>query len=111
MRLARNMAAGMANSVVVVLINLVALPFYLRFLGMEAYGLIGFYATLQAVLQVLDLGLAPTVSRDIAHGAETGQQRRSSSLLRTLGVVYVGVAVIIAGLVAFAAPWVGEHWR
>lgn len=110
MRLARNMAAGMANSVVVVLINLVALPFYLRYLGMEAYGLIGFYATLQTVLQVLDLGLAPTVSREIAHGAETGQQRRSSSLLRTLGVVYVGVALVIAALVALAAPWVGAHW-
>lgn len=110
MRLARNMAAGMANSVVVVLINLIALPFYLRFLGTEAYGLIGFYATLQTVLQVLDLGLAPTVSREIAHGTETGQQRRSSSLLRTLGVVYVGVALVIAGLVALAAPWIGANW-
>ena len=110
MRLARNMAAAMANSVVVVLINLVALPFYLRFLGMEAYGLIGFYATLQTVLQVLDLGLAPTISREIAHDAETGKQLRAASLLRTLSVVYIGVAVAIAGLVAIAAPWIGAHW-
>lgn len=110
MRLAWNMVAGMANSVVLVLVNLIALPFYLRFLGMEAYGLIGFYATLQAVLQVLDLGLAPTVSREVAHGAETGQQRRSASLLRTLGVVYAGVALVIVALVALAAPWIGAHW-
>lgn len=100
----------MANSVVVVLINLLALPFYLRYLGMEAYGLIGFYAMLQAVLQVLDLGLAPTVSREIAHNAETGEQRRSASLLRTLGVVYLIVAVAIATFVALASPWIGAHW-
>ena len=110
MRLAWNMAVAMANSVVVVLISLVALPFYLRFLGMEAYGLVGFYATLQTVLQVLDLGLAPTISREIARGAETGGQRRSASLLRTLGVIYVGVAVAIAAVIALAAPWVGSHW-
>jgi Membrane protein involved in the export of O-antigen and teichoic acid len=110
MRLARNMAAGMTNSVVLVLINLIALPFYLRFLGMEAFGLIGFYATLQTVLQVLDLGLAPTVSHEIAHGAEAGQQRRSASLLRTLGVVYVGVAVAIATIVVLIAPWIGANW-
>lgn len=110
MRLARNMAAAMTNSVVAVLINLIALPFYLRFLGMEAYGLIGFYATLQTMFQVLDLGLAPTVSREIAHGAETGQQRRSASLLRTLGVVYACVAVMIAVIVAVAAPWISTHW-
>lgn len=110
MRLAWNMAVAMANSVVVVLISLITLPFYLRFLGMEAYGLIGFYATLQTVLQVLDLGLAPTVSREIAHGAETGQQRRSASLLRSLGVVYVGVAVAIVTIIALIAPWVGANW-
>lgn len=110
MRLARNMAVAMANSVVVVLINLIALPFYLRFLGMEAYGLIGFYATLQTMFLVLDLGLAPTVSREVAHGAETGQQRRSASLLRTLEIVYASVAIMIALIVAFAAPWVGAHW-
>jgi O-antigen/teichoic acid export membrane protein len=110
MLLARNMAAAMANSVVVVLINLIAVPFYLHFLGMEAYGLIGFYATLQTVLQVLDLGLAPTVSREIAYDAETGQQRRSASLLRTLGAVYLGVAVLIAALVGIASPWIGSHW-
>jgi O-antigen/teichoic acid export membrane protein len=110
MQLARNMAVAMANSVVVVLINLIALPFYLRFLGMEAYGLIGFYATLQTVFQVLDLGLAPTVSREIAHGAETGQQRRSASLLRTLGIVYTGMAVMIAVIVAFVSPWISTHW-
>lgn len=110
MRLARNMTAAMANSVVVVLINVVALPFYLRYLGMEAYGLIGFYATLQTVIQLLDLGLAPTVSREIAHDAETGRQRRAASLLRTLGVVYVFVAITIAGLVALAAPWISGQW-
>ncbi|MFK2879000.1 lipopolysaccharide biosynthesis protein [Rhodanobacter hydrolyticus] len=110
MRLAWNIAAAMANSVVLVLINLIALPFYLRFLGMEAYGLIGFYTTLQAVLQVLDLGLAPTVSREIAHGAETEQQRRSASLLRTLGLIYAGVAVAIATIVVLIAPWIGAHW-
>lgn len=110
MRLARNMAAAVANSAVVVLITLVALPFYLKYLGIEAYGLIGFYATLQAVLLVLDLGLAPMVSREIAHAAETGQQRRSASLLRTLGIVYVGVAIAIVGLVTLAAPWIGERW-
>lgn len=110
MQLARNMAVAMANSVVVVLINLIALPFYLRFLGMEAYGLIGFYATLQTVFQVFDLGLAPTVSREIAHGAEVGLQRRSASLLRTLGVVYAGIALVIAAVVALASPWIGAHW-
>lgn len=100
----------MVSSIVAVLVNLIALPFYLRFLGMEAYGLIGFYVTLQAVFQVLDLGLAPTVSREIAHNSEIGQQRRSASMLHTLGAVYLCVAVLIAAAIGLASPWIGAHW-
>lgn len=110
MRLAWNLAAAMANSVAVVLINLAALPFYLHFLGIEAYGLIGFFVTLQAVLQLFDLGLSATMNREVARGAATAQLRRSASLLRTLGLVYLGMALLIAGLLALAAPWIAAHW-
>jgi hypothetical protein len=33
-------------------------------MGMEAYGLIGFYFMLQGVIQILDLGLSPTMNRE-----------------------------------------------
>ena len=38
-----------------------------------------------------------------------GRRRRSASLLRTLGVVYIGIAVVIPMLTTFAAPWIGAH--
>ncbi len=106
------MAAAMVNSLVLVLLNLIALPFYVQFLGVESYGLIGFYVTLQVVLQVLDLGLAPTVSREIATGAATGSgfERRSASLLRTLGVVYLAVALCIAAFLVCFAPAIAAGW-
>src|SRR5437764_6563471 len=34
-------------------------PFFIRLIGIEGYGLIGFSVTLQAVLQVLDFAFAP----------------------------------------------------
>lgn len=98
---------AMTNSVVTIAVNLVALPFYLRFLGVEAYGLIGFYTMLQAVSQSLDLGLAPTMSREAAR-ASTG--RHVSDLLHTLGIVYLCVSVLIGVLGVVTAPWIGGHW-
>lgn len=103
----RNIGMAMTNSVVTIVVNLVALPFYLRFLGVEAYGLIGFYTMLQAASQVLDLGLAPTMSREAAR-ATTG--RHVADLLHTLGIVYFFVSVLIVVLGAVTAPWVGSHW-
>jgi len=98
---------AMTNSVVTVAVNLIALPFYLRFLGVEAYGLIGFYTMLQAVSQALDLGLAPTMSREAARATTN---RHVSDLLHTLGIVYLCVSVLIMVLGVVTAPWIGDHW-
>ena len=48
-------------------LQIICIPLYIRFMGIESYGLIGFYLMLQAILQILDFGmLAPTVNREMA---------------------------------------------
>ncbi len=37
--------------------SLAFIPLYIKYLGMEAYGLIGFYAVLQTILGLLENGL------------------------------------------------------
>lgn len=64
MSLSRNLLAGLANSIWTALIGLAVVPLYLKYLGIEAYGLIGFFVTTQALLQLLDMGLAPASSLD-----------------------------------------------
>ena len=41
MTLSRNLLAGLINSVWSAFIGLAVIPFYLKYLGVEAYGLIG----------------------------------------------------------------------
>src|SRR5437763_1035467 len=72
MKLGRNFLAALANSVWTALVGLAVIPLYLRFLGIEAYGLIGFFATAQALLQILDLVLAPTIHAFFAWQACVG---------------------------------------
>ncbi|WP_076542418.1 lipopolysaccharide biosynthesis protein [Shewanella sp. UCD-KL21] len=45
------------------IISIVLVPFLLRELGHEAYGLIGFFVVLQACLQVLDAGVGGVLTR------------------------------------------------
>ena len=59
MKVGRNLLAGLANSSWSALVGFAAVPFYLKYLGMEAYGLIGFFMTVQVMFQLLDMGLAP----------------------------------------------------
>jgi O-antigen/teichoic acid export membrane protein len=96
-RLKLNVMANYAGTAWVSLLALVLVPFYLRILGTEAYGLVGFLTALRAALSILDLGLGSVVSREVA-------------LTRTIEIIYwvVGIAlclVLILSSNAVAGGW------
>lgn len=110
MTLGRNLVAGLANSIWSALVGLAVVPFYLKYLGVEAYGLIGFFVTTQAVLQLLDMGMAATINREVARCSAAGDLKEAGKLLHTLAVVYWGMAAIIATLLLLLAPLIAEFW-
>ncbi len=110
MNLDRNLIAGLASSIWSALIGLAVVPFYLKYLGIEAYGLIGFFVMTQALLSLLDLGLAPTINREVARCSATGNFQEAGKLLHTLAVVYWSMAGVIALLILAIAPWIAEYW-
>lgn len=110
MRLGRNLLAGFANSAWTALIGLAAIPLYLEYLGIEAYGLIGFFMTIQALSQLLDMGLVPTINREVARFSASGNLKETGKLLHTLAVVYWSMAAVIALSIAALAPLIAGYW-
>jgi O-antigen/teichoic acid export membrane protein len=106
-----NVTANLSSRVVGVLVNLACVPIYIRILGIGGYGLIGIWATLETLANLLDLGFSPTMTREMAlvsaPGAE-GQQARD--LVRTLEVIYWALAFVIGGVVVTAAPAISSQW-
>lgn len=110
MSLGRNLLAGLANSSWSALVGFAVVPFYLKYLGMEAYGLIGFFMTTQVMFQLLDMGMAPTMNREVARCGASGSLKDAGKLLHTLAVIYWLMALVIGMLVILLAPVVATHW-
>ncbi len=91
------------------LVSLLAVPFYLKYLGIDAYGLIGFFTALQALFSLLDLGLASTINREVALSVNSEGRTEIRNLLHTLVVVYGVLAISIGVLVASSAPIVSQE--
>lgn len=111
MSVRRNLIANCIASGWMAMVNLGMVPIYLRYLGIEAFGLIGFFVALQAWLAMLDMGLTPTLNREMARfsaGLHTPQTIRD--LLRSMEVVYASVALLIALALALAASWIATSW-
>ena len=110
-RVKTNFFANLAGSGWTALVGLACTPLYIRFLGMEAYGLIGFYFMLQGVIQILDLGLSPTMNREMArYSVLPGKSAEARDFVRTLEVGYWAIGILIGCTVWYSAPYIATHW-
>lgn len=111
MTLSRNIMANYLSQIYVTSIGIVMVPVYINLMGVEGYGLIGFYAMLQAWFSLLDLGLAPTIARETARFKGGNLDALNyRALVRALEGVFLAFA-LIGGLALFeAAQWFGGQW-
>jgi O-antigen/teichoic acid export membrane protein len=93
------------------LMNLAFVPLYIKYMGIETYGLIGIFALLQAGLALLDMGMTPTLSREMARftgGDHDAQSIRD--LLRSIEIIGLGIAVLVTLGTWAASDWLASDW-
>lgn len=106
-----NIIANYAGSMWSALMGVVFIPLYIRFMGIESYGLVGFFGTLVAMFSILDMGLSATMNREMARrSALAGQEQASHDLLRTLETIYWIVAMIIGSIVTLLSFPIAKYW-
>ena len=106
-----NILANYFGSIWQMAMSLLFVPLYIHFLGIESYGIIGFFASLSAVLYLLDMGLSTTFSREIARLAPT---RSSDSTIRnslaSFSRAYWIIAIIAGAAFIALSPLFAGHW-
>lgn len=109
--LLRNMSANFIGRLWTALLSLLFVPVYIRLIGVEAYGLIGFSVTMQSVLLVLDLGLSSALVREMARLSANGSSSQDQrDLVRTFEYLYWMMAVAGGLFIALVAPWIASSW-
>lgn len=106
-----NLLANFAGAGWSTLMGLAFIPVYIRFVGIEAYGLLGFYVALQSVLQILDLGLSPTMNREIArYSVWPEKAAEARDFARTLEIGYWITGLGIGAALYALAPFIATQW-
>ncbi|MEW6694015.1 MAG: oligosaccharide flippase family protein [Pseudomonadota bacterium] len=109
--LKRNLIANYLGQGWTALMGLAFIPLYIKYLGIEAYGLIGLFAVLQAWLTLLDMGMSPTLSREMARfTAGTHSATSIRDLLRSIEIITLGMALLVALGIWAASGWLASDW-
>jgi O-antigen/teichoic acid export membrane protein len=110
-KLKRNIGANLSGNIWTGLMGLVFVPLYIKFLGIEAYGLIGVFVSLLAIFGLLDMGLSSTLNREIARSAvQEGNAQEMRDLVRTLEIPYWLIGLLISAIVFVLSPFIACNW-
>ena len=105
--IAINLAAGAWTAALIVLTT----PWFISRLGLEGYGLIGFWMVVIYLTLILDFGLGSTCAREMAMAL--GRRAEGYEFRELLSIFERPVLLIGALVFAFMwllAPWVGSTW-
>lgn len=103
----KNIIANIIGKFWSVFSNLIFIPLYIKYLGMENYAVISFAILLNGVLVLIDGGLSATLSREMA---KIGKNSDKINLLQTLESCYLSIVAFFAVLLILSADYWAYHW-
>ncbi|MED5526636.1 MAG: oligosaccharide flippase family protein [Pseudomonadota bacterium] len=109
--LKRNVIANYVGQIYIAAVGILIVPFYLSYLGAQGYGLVGFFTMIQGWLQLLDMGISTTLSREAARSRLDDASgiffRRLQMLVMA---VFVAVALLFVAAALASVDWIASTW-
>lgn len=107
----RNIIFNYLSQAYAALIGVFVLPWYLKIMGAEAYGLIGFFTLLQSFFSLLDLGLTSTMARQSARLSANGiSTAEYLGLFRILRIFFVSAGFFGAIILGMNSELIVDKW-
>src|SRR5271163_2369770 len=109
--LRRNLLANYVAQAWISVMMFVFVPYYIKYLGVEAYGLVGLFNVLWAGLQVISAGLAPMMNREMVGFSEgRSDPGTARDFLISVETVVFPIAGLVGLLVLSASGWLSTGW-
>ena len=102
MSLKLNIISNYVSQLYVTAAGIAMVPLYIKYMGAESYGLVGFFSMLQAFFNLLDMGLTPTMAREAArYNGGVLSEIEYRRLTRALEGIFFTIA-LVGGVLLFA---------
>jgi O-antigen/teichoic acid export membrane protein len=107
----KNIFANFSGAFISSIIRIIFIPLYIKYLGIESWGLIGIFTTIQSAVIILDLGLSASMTREISkYSILPNTETVMKNTVRTLELIYWITAIIIIIAIIIASHYITYNW-
>jgi O-antigen/teichoic acid export membrane protein len=109
--LRRNIIANYLGQGSRAIMSIAFVPIYIKYLGIEAYGLIGIFVILMSALGLFDIGLKPALAREMArYSVGTNSEQPIWNLLRSIEIISIVIVITVALVIWLISGWLATSW-
>lgn len=111
-KISKNAIANIITKLWALVSIYIFIPFYIKLLGEESYGIVSFFATMQTAINILGLGLANTLRREFAVKTynEDEDNVRRNKLLHCIEIIYWIIACIVSFICFLSSNIIASNW-
>ena len=111
MSVKKNIIANYGGNFIAVAVNFSLVPIYLKYLSDDEYGLIAFFATINSVFVILDMGLGLTINKEVAASiAKNENVKLRSEKIRSFELIYWLFAFTIGIILFLSSSLIADYW-
>jgi len=108
-RMADATLLNLAGYVVPMIVGFAAIPFLIRSLGVERFGILSLVWVLAGYFAVFDLGLGLAATKFVSGALGEGKIENIPGIIRHAMFVQIGLGLVAAAIMAVLSPWLAEH--
>ncbi len=106
-----NLIANYLGQGLSAIIGFLLIPVYISYLGIEAYGVIGFFALIQVWMSFWEAGFATILNKEFSKiSSLIDNINYLRTLLRSIELISIIIALIIMSLFYYSSGWLSKEW-
>ena len=105
-----NFYSTFVSNIWLTLLLIILTPLYIDFLGVEYYGLVGFYATFVTIITIFDTGISSTATREISWKNKKNNPNEIFFKIRSLEITYIIYILIVFFILSSFIFLFGKSW-
>ncbi len=106
----RSISANYVSQIYSAILNVILMPVYIKYMGTEAVGLIGFSLTLTMVFSLFDSFFSQNLIRQLALCSNDNSKSIARDLLRTVEIISLIFIIIFILLFFIFSHWLSTAW-
>jgi O-antigen/teichoic acid export membrane protein len=101
--------ANYASQLVNIFLRFFLVPIYISHLGVSAYGIIGFYFSIESIMVILDFGIGVSSAKLVAEKLEL-EPTGTIKILKSVEVFYLMISLLIGVVLYSLSGFVSIYW-